>query len=225
MIDMTIASSCAGDIHARVVLVDDHQLLSQGIAELLHAAPDIEIVGHASNGHDAVALTSRLLPDIVLMDVAMPGMGGVAATERIIAGGWGARVIGLSGHDEPRLVAAMLDAGASGYLLKSCACDELVYALRVTMRNHSYLSPAIAGAVVAGFRAHHRAGRGAFATLTDREREITVLLAQGRTTKEVAAQLGVSPKTIGTHREHAMRKLSVRTIADLTRQAIEAGVA
>lgn len=208
----------------RVLLADDHRLVRETLGGMLQAQPDVEVVGDASDAMQTVALTQRLLPDVVVMDVAMPG-GGVAATAHIVATVPTTKVIGLSGHDEPRLVAAMIDAGAVGYVLKDCAFDELVYALRVTMRNHCYLSPAIAGVVVQGFRREQRADTtDVFAELTPREREVAVLLAQGCTTKQAAWRLGVSPKTVGTHREHAMAKLNVHSIAELTRQAIAAGL-
>lgn len=209
----------------RVLLADDHRLVREALGGMLRGQVDVELVGEASDAAEAVALTQRLQPDVVVMDVAMPGGGGVAATEHIVATVPATRVIGLSGHDEPRLVAAMIDAGAAGYVLKDCAFDELVYALRVTMRNHCYLSPAIAGVVVQGFRRQLREDtHDVFGELTPREREVALLLAQGYTTKQAAWQLGVSPKTVGTHREHAMAKLQVRSIAELTRCAIAAGL-
>lgn len=206
----------------RVLLADDHRLVRQGLAELLNREPDVIMVGESSDGIETVALARSLRPDVVVMDVGMPHLGGVDATQRIVEENPGTKVIGLSGHDEPRLVAGMLGAGAAGYVLKDVAFDELVRALRVTMANQTYLSPAVAGVILDGFRAHQReAAQGAFACLTSREREIALLLARGSTTKEVAGALGVSPKTVGTHREHLMAKLQCRSIADLTRLALE----
>lgn len=209
----------------RVLLADDHRLVRQGLVELLQRERDVEMVGEASDGLETVALARALRPDVVVMDVGMPRLGGVDATKQIVDENPAAKVVGLSGHDEPRLVAAMIGAGAAGYVLKDSAIDELVRALRVTMANQTYLSPGVAGVVVEGFRANRRsASLGAFACLTAREREIAVLLARGSSTKEIAAKLDVSPKTVGTHREHIMAKLHVRSIAELTRQAIGEGM-
>jgi DNA-binding NarL/FixJ family response regulator len=209
----------------RVLLADDHRLVRQGLAELLNREPDVELIGESSDGLETVALARALRPDVVVMDVGMPLLGGVDATQRIVHENPSAKVIGLSGHDEPRLVAGMLGAGAAGYVLKDVAFDELVRALRATMANQTYLSPGVAGVVLDGFRAHRRGSApGAFACLTNREREIAILLARGATTKEVAGALGVSPKTVGTHREHLMSKLQLRSIAELTRQALEEGL-
>ena len=210
----------------RVVLADDHQLVRQGLAGLLKGQSDLQLIGEASDGLATVALARELRPDVVVMDVRMPRLGGIDATERIVAEDPSAKVLGLSGHDEPKLVAAMINAGAAGYVLKDCAFDELAIALRATMANQTYLSPAIAGVVVDGFRANRSsAPLSAFSRLTTREREVAELLAQGCSTKQIADRLGVSAKTVGTHREHLMAKLQVRSIAELTRQAISEGLA
>jgi DNA-binding NarL/FixJ family response regulator len=209
----------------RVLLADDHRLVREGLAGLLRAEPDVDVIGQANDGAATVAMARALRPDVVIMDVQMPRLSGVDATQQILADDPRAKVIGLSGHDEPRLVAAMIDAGASGYVLKDSAFDELVSAVRVTMANQSYLSPGVAGVVVNGFRSHRNdAARTPFTTLTLREREIATLLARGVSTKEIAARLAVSPKTVGTHREHILAKLGVRSIAELTRHAIAAGL-
>ena len=210
----------------RVLLADDHQLVRQGLAGLLKGQSDLQLIGEASDGLATVALARELRPDVVVMDVRMPRLGGIDATERIVAEDPSAKVLGLSGHDEPKLVAAMINAGAAGYVLKDCAFDELAIALRATMANQTYLSPAIAGVVVDGFRANRSsAPLSAFSRLTTREREVAELLAQGCSTKQIADRLGVSAKTVGTHREHLMAKLQVRSIAELTRQAISEGLA
>ncbi|MEE8583468.1 MAG: response regulator transcription factor [Acidobacteriota bacterium] len=205
----------------RILLVDDHEVFLDGLRALLDRQPDMEVVGDAKGGRRAVRLARQTLPQVVVMDASMPGLNGFEATRQIVAEVPEVKVLCLSMHSEERFVLAMLDAGASGYLLKECALEELVRAVRSVAANQVYLSPGIAGIVVEACRAgQHQDRASAFSLLTAREREVLQLIAEGHATKEIAAQLYLSVKTIGTHREHLMDKLKIHSVAGLTKYAI-----
>ena len=209
----------------RIVLADDHQIMRDGLAALLEKQREMEVLGQASDGRQVVQAARDLRPDVVIMDVSMPGMNGIEATRRITAELPQVKILCLSFQSDKRLVLAVLEAGASGYLLKDCAFDELVTAIRTVMANQTYLSPAIAGTVVDGYKAlHPEAQPSAFTQLTEREREIVQLLAEGLSTKEIAVRLQLSVKTVGTHREHLMAKLHLHSLAELTKYAIKEGL-
>jgi DNA-binding NarL/FixJ family response regulator len=210
----------------RIILADDHRILREGIAAMLRQVPTFEIVGEASDGNETVRLARELRPDLVVTDVSMPGMNGIEAIRRIVEDVPGVRTLCLSVHDEKRLVSAVMDAGAAGYLLKDCAFDELLRAVRAVMAGQVWISPAIAGVLMEDYR-NRRAGTitpSAFSELTAREREVIQLIAEGCSTREIAERLHVSGKTVGTHREHLMAKLRVSGTAELTRYAIREGL-
>jgi len=209
----------------RIVLADDHRIVCQGLAALLVREPGLQVLGQAADGLELLRLCSELRPDIAITDVSMPSLNGIEATHRIRAQVPSVKVLCLSVHDEKQLVAAVIEAGASGYLLKDCASEELVRAVRAVMDEQIYLSPAIARVVVEDYRDKRQASQGsAFSQLTAREREIAQLLAEGHSTKQIAARLGVSLKTVGTHREHVMQKLQIHSVAQLTHYAIREGL-
>lgn len=209
----------------RVVLADDHQIVCEGLAALLGRKPDLQVVGQVHSGPEAVSIVRELQPDVVVMDLTMPGLNGIEATRRIGQGAPSTKVLCLSVHVDKRLVCAMLDAGASGYVFKDCAFEELVIAIRTVAAGQVYLSPAVAGWVLEEYRAGRNAGQiSGLYRLTDREREIVQLLAEGHSTKDIAARLHVSLKTVATHREHVMGKLQLRSIAELTKYAIREGL-
>jgi DNA-binding NarL/FixJ family response regulator len=210
----------------RVMLVDDHVILREGLRALVEMEPDMEVVGEADNGRDAIAKVQELTPDVVVMDVGMPELNGIDATRLIQEQRSNVSILCLSVHREKRLVAAMLKAGAAGYLLKTSARKELVEALRTVASGETYLSPPIAGDVVEHhLRSRTRGKRGAYTALTDREREVLQLIAEGHHTKAVADRLHVSPKTVLTHRENMMKKLSIDSVSGLTRYALREGLA
>lgn len=213
---------------ARIVLADDHRILREGVAALLRQTPGFEVVAEASDGAELVRLARELQPDVVVTDLSMPGLNGIEAISRIVENSPRTRTLCLSVHDEKRLVAAVMDAGASGYLLKDCAFEELLRAVRAVLANQVYISPAVAGALVEDLR-ERRSGldrrSNAFSVLTSREREVVQLIAEGHSTKAIADRLHVSAKTIGTHREHILSKLKAGGTADLTRYAIREGLA
>jgi RNA polymerase sigma factor (sigma-70 family) len=212
-------------MNTRIILADDHRILREGIGAMLRQVPEFEIVGEAGDGNEAVRLARDLRPDVVVTDVSMPGMNGIEAIRRIVSEVPGVKTLCLSVHDEKRLVAAVMDAGASGYLLKDCAFDELLRAVRTVLAGQVWISPSIAGVLMEDYR-NRRAGTttSAFSELTAREREVIQLIAEGLSTREIAERLHVSAKTIGTHREHLMAKLGVNGTAELTRYALREGL-
>lgn len=207
-----------------IVLADDHPIFVQGLRDLIDAEPDLEVVATAASGEEAVETVRRKLPDLLITDVSMQGIGGIEAARQVREIAPKTRVLVLSMHTEKRHVLAALEAGANGYLLKDSARDDLLIAVRALTKNETYLSPAIANHVVAAFTGEERRTRGKLASLTPREREVLCLIASGETTKQIAARLKVSPKTVSTHREHLMRKLDVHSVANLTRYAVQKGL-
>jgi two-component system response regulator NreC len=210
----------------RVVVVDDHTLIRQGIVGLLESQSDIEVVGQGGTGAEAIALANELLPDVVLMDVTMPGMSGLAAAKEIKARQPGIAVLILTIHDREDYLYQALRAGASGYVLKGADVNDLLAALRSARRGEVYLSPTVAKALVGDYLRRARDGDGDASTdgLTEREREILVLIAQGRTTAEIAAELVLSPHTVQSHRDHIMGKLDLHSKAALMKYAIAKGL-
>ena len=214
----------------RVLVADDQHLVRSGIATMIRLQPDMELVGEAEDGRVAVRMARDLAPDVVLMDVTMPGLNGIDATRELSAGagpdGDGTpKVIALSGHSDRRFVADVLKAGASGYVVKDAAFEDLVRAIRTVVARQVYLSPQVAGAVVEDHRRWVPAGASPrFATLTPRERQVLQLMAEGKSTKAIAAALYVGKKTVDTHRANIMAKLHVDNVADLVKYAIREGL-
>lgn len=208
-----------------VVLADDHTILREGLKMLLAHEPDIEIVGDAAEGRGAVALVREKSPAVVVMDVAMPDLNGIEATRQILAEQPKTRVIALSMHSDRRYVVEMLKAGATGYLLKDCACDELARAIRIVANRQTYLSPSISDAVVRDYlqRLVGVASEPG-SLLSPREREVLQLLAEGNGTRDIANGLHVSVKTIESHRAQIMKKLDLHSIAELTKYAVREGL-
>jgi two-component system response regulator NreC len=211
----------------RVLLADDHRIVREGLRALLEGQQDIEVVAEAEDGLTMLRLVKETAPDVAVVDVAMPDLNGIEATRQLIARapGNGTRVIALSMYSDRRFVAGMLGAGASGYLLKDCAFEELARAIRAVAANQTYLSPSIAGVVVKSYL--HKLdenGSSAFSILTGRQRQVLQLLAEGKNTKEIANRLGLSVKTVETHRQRIMDRLDVHSIAELTRYAISEGL-
>lgn len=208
-----------------ILLVDDHQLMRDGLCALLEDQQTIEIVGDAANGRDAIEKVGELQPDVVLMDVGLPDLNGIEATRRVKAACTDIRVIALSMHADKRYVVEMFKAGASGYLLKNCASDELVRAIETVNRGAFYLSPSISSVVIEQLTGNvESTAESAYSKLTNREREVLQLLAEGKTSKQIAACLGLAVRTIETHRREIMRKLDLRSVAALTKYAIREGL-
>jgi DNA-binding NarL/FixJ family response regulator len=209
----------------RILIADDHAILREGVRALLVNAGDMDVVGEASDGHQAIALAQQLEPDAILMDIAMPGLGGLEATIEIRRRVPGAKIIVLTQYGEPEYVRRFLKAGVSGYVLKKAAGADLVAAIRAVMRGGLVLDPEVARTALQenGGQAPGE-GPDAYETLTDREKQVLKLVAEGRTNKDVAELLGISVKTAMSHREHVMSKLQVHNRTELVRFALRAGV-
>lgn len=205
----------------RVILADDHQIVRSGLRALLEKQGDIEIVGEAQDGKEAVQLAKDLQPDLVAMDVSMPGLNGIDATRQIREEAPRVKVLALSMHSDRRFVVEMLAAGASGYLPKNCAFEELTRAIRTIGASGFYLSPALA---VSKADATQPTGGSPGPRLTAREREVLQLIAEGHTTHSIADRLGISVKTVEAHRQHIMDKLQIHSIAELTKYAVREGL-
>lgn len=209
----------------RILLADDHKITRQGLRSLLEKQQDMEVVAEAENGRTAVHLTAELAPDVVIMDLTMPDLNGVEATKQILNKSPDTKIVALSMHSDSLFVTAMLKSGAAGYLLKECAFEELTRAIRTVMGGKTYLSPSISGVVVEDY-IHRLSKTDSFNSdiLSDREREVLQLLAEGNSTKQVALKLHISVKTVETHRRQIMSKLNIHTVAELTKYAIRKGI-
>lgn len=209
----------------KVLLADDHRMMRDGLRAVLER-DGFKVVGEAATGHEALALAHSLIPDVVIMDIAMPELNGIDATRKLTKELPHVKVIALSMNADRRYVIAMLEAGAVGYLLKNEASEELLRAISAVMRGQTYVSPGVAGDVI-----DHAMGRrpraGAAAAekpLSPREREVLQLLAEGKSSKEIANVLAIALPTVETHRRQLMSKLKLRSIAELTKYAIREGL-
>src|SRR5437879_1267392 len=210
-----------------VLLADDHMIVRQGFRALLQAEPDIAVVGEADNGRQAIGLARKLLPDVVVMDIAMPLLNGLEATRQIIKEVPSTKVIILSSYSDDEYVNQLTEAGAVGYLLKQTAAADLIKAIRETKKGNAFFSPAIAKRLMERYRETLLKGvpvRKRADMLTSREAEVLQLIAEGKANKQIAAELSVSIKTVEKHRQQLMNKLDVHDIAGLTRYAISKGV-
>ena len=208
----------------RILLADDHSIIRDGLRLLLDKEEGMMVVGEAANGREALELAGRLHPDVVIMDITMPGMNGIEATRQILADSPAVKIIALSVHTDNQYVAQMIRAGASGYLPKSCAFQELALAIRTVLAQKTYLSPTVVDSVVQYLQSTPSAEATAESLLTAREREVLQLLAEGKSTKDIASVLHVSERTVETHRQNLMAKLNLHSIAELTKYAISQGL-
>jgi DNA-binding NarL/FixJ family response regulator len=207
----------------RVLVADDHMLVRTGIRHVLESEVEFAVVGEAASGSEALALTAELHPDVVVLDLSMPGMTGLEVAGRLRASSPTTRVLILSMHDNAEYVLESVRAGAHGYLLKDTAATELRDAIRAVCAGESYFSPPVASRLTAAVRREQHAVPGVD-LLTGREREVLLGIARGGTNKEIAAELGISHRTVESHRESLMRKLQLRTVAELTRFALSTGL-
>jgi DNA-binding NarL/FixJ family response regulator len=209
----------------RVLVADDHAIVRTGIRHVLETEPGFTVVGEASNGTEALALALELRPDVAVLDISMPGVSGLHAASELRRRSPETRVLILSMHDNTEYVLESLRAGVHGYLLKDTAAAELGQAIRAVCRGESFFSPPVARQLGAVVRGEVGGGRvGALAQLTVRERQVLIGVAGGRTNKEIAQELGISHRTVESHRESLMRKLDVYTVAGLTKIALEEGL-
>jgi DNA-binding NarL/FixJ family response regulator len=213
------------DVHVRVMLVDDHALVREGIRHILTATPGVDVVAEAGDGSEAMRRAAEARPDVVVLDMSLPGTSGLELTTRLREVLPEVKVLILSVHDHPEYVLGAVRAGAQGYLRKDTSPAELRSALQAVAQGESYFSPPIARhltAAVRGDMPEDPAGR--LGRLTPREREVLAGIAAGETSRAIATRLGLSPRTVETYRESLARKLDIKTVAALTRFALEAGL-
>jgi DNA-binding NarL/FixJ family response regulator len=210
----------------KVIIADDHQIVRQGLRTLLEREPDLKVVAQSEDGRSTVRLARELAPEVIIMDVAMPDLNGIEATRQIVTERPQVKVIALSMYADRRFVVNMLKAGASGYLLKDCAYEELVRAIRVVLAHKTYLSPGVTDIVVKDYAQGGPPDKGAsvFSLLSPREREVLQLMSEGKSTNKIADSLHVSVKTVETHRQQVMHKLNIHNVAGLTKYAIREGL-
>lgn len=212
-------------MNVKIILADDHRIMREGLRALLEREAGIEVIAEADNGRTTVELSRKLNPDVVVIDIGMPDLNGIDATRQIISESPAVKVIALSMHSDRKFVREMLSAGASGYLLKDSAFEELGTALATVINNQTYLSPKIADTVVKDYLGKIEPKESKVPpALTKREREVLQLIAEGRTTKDIASHLYVSIKTIETHRKQIMDKVGLNSVAELTKYAIREGL-
>ncbi len=209
----------------RILIADDHRIMREGLRSLLEKQPDTEVIAEAENGRTTLQMSRRFKPDVVLMDIIMPDLNGIEATRQILAELPDIKVIALSMHSDKKFVVEMLDAGASGYLLKDTAFEELGKALHTVVNNRTYLSPKIVGLMAEDYSPSSATKDYLVSpVLTSREREVIQLIAEGKTTKQIASLLNVSVKTVETHRKKIMDKLGTNSVAELTKYALREGL-
>jgi len=209
----------------RILLADDHKIVRDGVRSLIEKEPDMDVIAEAGDGRTAVRLAQELAPAVVVMDISMPDLNGMEAARQIADTAPDVRVLALSMYADRRFVSEMLRAGASGYLPKKCAFEELADAIRTVATGRIYLSPTISEVVVQDYVRHLAdADAPAPSLLSAREREVLQLVAEGHSTKQIAVRLGVSAKTIETHRRRIMDKLSLHSVAELTKYAVREGL-
>lgn len=205
-----------------IVLADDHQVVRQGLRALLETESDFSVIGDAGDGLTAISLVDRLKPDVLLLDLMMPGLNGQEVTRRVCKLSPTTRTVVLSMHSSEPYVMEALRNGATGYVLKDASCADLIHAVREVMAGRRYLSPPLSERAIDAYREKAKGvAWGRYDMLTAREREILQLVAEGHTNNEIAKRLGISPRTAETHRTHLMRKLQLRTHTDLIKYAIE----
>lgn len=213
-------------MNVEIILADDHKLMREGLSSLLSKHGGIKVVGQANTGREAVQLAERLNPKVVVMDVSMPDLNGIDATRQITSRSPETKVIALSMHSDRQFVAEMFRAGASGYLLKDSAFEELASAIQTVARDQTpYIAPKISGFSLEDYSPRESGNAPLLMPkLTEREREVLQMIAEGKGTKEIAAELFLSAKTVETHRQHLMDKLDIYSVAELTKFAIREGL-
>jgi len=211
----------------QLLLVDDHNMVRQGLRVLLEAEPDIAVIGEAETGRQAVQMARTLQPDVIVMDIAMPNLNGLEATRQIVKEVPNAKVLVLSSYGDDEYLHQLTDAGACGYLLKQTAANDLIKAVRETSKGNAFFSPAVSKRLLDRYRETFLNGapiKKQGVLLTTREAEVLQLIAEGKPNKQIAADLCISIKTVEKHRQQVMNKLNIHDIAGLTRYAISKGV-
>jgi two-component system, NarL family, response regulator NreC len=206
----------------KLLLADDHQIFRESLANLLNNDV-VEVVGHAGSGIEAIEQARLYKPDVILMDIGMKDMDGIEATRRLLKESPDIRVVALTMHAQKNYIKEMLEAGASGYLLKNCSYTQLVEAINTTMNGGKYLSPEIAEIIVNDYVNLKNENHGS-ADITDREKEVLKLYAEGKTARMIGEKLFISVKTVGTHKQNVLKKLGLKTTADMMKYAIKHGI-
>lgn len=210
----------------RILVVDDHPIVREGLCALLAVVGDMEVVGEAANGSEAIEMVRKLKPDVVLMDIAMPIMGGLEATRRVCREFPKIKVLVLTQYDDKEYVLPVIEAGASGFISKAAASSELIIGIRAVYGGDSYLSPPVAKLLVEGYRfkASGKANHDPYEQLTDRERDVLKLMAEGHTNQEIADILVISRKTVEGHKTNLMAKLDIHNRTELVKYALRKGI-
>lgn len=209
----------------RILVADDHKIVRDGLRALIERQPDMEVVGEAADGRTAVRLVKEMSPDVVIMDISMPDLNGIEAARQILGDSPRVKIIALSMHSDSRFVKEVFKVGASGYLLKECAFEELANAIHTVSVDQIYLSPRITHVVLNDYLSKmSMTETSVFSVLTAREREVLQLMAEGKTTKEIAYSLDLSVKTVEAHRQKIMEKSNIHSVAELTKYAIREGL-
>ena len=208
----------------RVLIADDHKMIRDGLKRVINAEPDMEVVGEANDGQEAWQKAKELQPDVVIMDISMPKLDGIKATERLKRECPHVKVLALSAYDNSGYISRLFKAGASGFMLKLAAAEELISAIRIVVAGDSYLDKTLTGKILEGYIRQTPPHAGAKRdTLTEREEEVLRLVAQGFINKEIAAKLNVSVKTVESHKSHFMQKLGLHSRAEIVRYALDQG--
>ena len=209
----------------RVLLVDDHAILRAGLRALLSAYSDIQVVGEAADGTEALTRVNELSPDVVTMDIAMPGVNGLVATRQILQAHPKTKILILTQYDNKEYVLPLMKIGAAGYVLKQAVDTDLVTAIRAVARGESFLHPSVAKVILDAYLQDSATGSDdPYSQLTEREREVLILVAQGHSTREIGETLHISSNTVDVHRSHLMRKLNLHSIAEISTFAVRHGL-
>jgi len=209
----------------KIILADDHKIMREGLRVLLGRYPDFEVVGEADNGRSAILLAQQLQPDIMIMDITMPDLNGIDATEQLMKKNSGLKIIGLSMHSDKRFIAKMLRAGANGYLRKACTSDDIILAIHTVLRGKCFVSDGKSNLTFDNKQQYlEKTILSEDLMLTERERELLQLIAEGKLIKEISQILCITVKTVEKHREHLMKKLNTKSLAELIRIAIKEGI-
>jgi len=208
----------------KVLIADDHQLFREGLVNLLSTASDIEVIAEAKDGNETTEKTVQLKPDVALIDIGMPGMNGIEATKILKKEIPAVKIIAVSMHSDKQFVKGILEAGADGYLLKNCTYRQLIDAIYSVFSGKKYLSDEITGMVIKGYLELSDADSEGDVELSERENEILKLYAEGKSTREISEKLFISIKTVGTHKQHILEKLELKSNADMVKYAIKKGL-
>lgn len=208
----------------KILVVDDHQLFREGLVNLLFSTPDIEVIAQAENGEDAIKKARHFKPEVILIDIAMPKMNGIEATRELKKEMPEIKIIAVSMHSDKQYVKGILEAGADGYLLKNCTYRQLTDAIKTVYSGKKFLSEDITELVINGYLDPSKSEIDNFSQLSEREKEIFMLFAEGKSTREIGEKLFISVKTVGTHKQHILEKLKLKTNADIVKFALKKGL-